>query len=114
MEQVEKIKTATKALTELSEHKKEAANTLKGTGQQAAATRKLWREGNKSRLIQIGMALIVFPEPTAVSDILGTGLIAAGTIQKGIQSRSIFMEDIGKTFQSTLKEVINTKYNLQL
>jgi hypothetical protein len=60
------------------------------------------------------MALVVFPEPTPVSEMIGAGFIAAGAIQKGIQSRSIFIEDIGKTLQSTLKEVINTKHNLQI
>lgn len=114
MEQAEKIKMATKALTELSQQKKEAATTIQGTSQQTAATKKLWREGNKSRLIQIGMALVVFPEPTPISEVIGAGFIAAGAVQKGIQSRSIFMEDIGKTFQSTLKDVINTKQNLQI
>jgi hypothetical protein len=111
---VKEAKTAIKALTELAEAKSDTVNMLKGTRQRATATKKLWREGNKSRLIQIGMALIVLPEPTPVTPTIGACFIAAGAIQKGIQSRSIYMEDITKTLQSTLKEIVASKYNLQI
>ena len=111
---VENAKVAVKALTELAEIKKSAAGSMRETRMQGAATKKLWREGNKSRLIQIGMALIVLPEPTPITPTIGACFIAAGAVQKGIQSRSIFMEDITKTLQSTLKEVVNTKYDLQI
>jgi hypothetical protein len=110
---VQDAKTAIKALTELAEDKKYAAQALKGAGQDACVSKKLWREGNKSKLIKIGMALVVFPEPTPISEIVGAGFIAAGLVQKGIQSRSIYMEDITKTFQSTLREIVATKYDLQ-
>jgi hypothetical protein len=109
---IEEAKTAIKALAELAEIKGDAANMLRGTRQQAAATGKLWRAGNKSKLIKIGMALIVFPEPTPISEIIGAGFLVAGAVQKGIQSQSIYMEDIGKTLKSTLKEIAEAKYNL--
>jgi hypothetical protein len=104
----------TKALAELSESYKDLYRGIKGTSGEGAATKKLWREGNKSRLIQIGMALIVLPEPTPVTPTIGACFIAAGVIQKGIQSRSIYMEDITKTLQNTLKEIVASKYNLQI
>jgi hypothetical protein len=107
-------KTFAKALNELSQSQKDLANTLKDTGRQAAVTKKLWREGNKSKLIKIGMALIVLPEPTPVSEIIGACFVAAGAIQKGIQSQSLYIEDIGKAFQNSLREVIATKYDLQV
>ena len=111
---IEHAKTATKALEELYENKKELAYSMNDMGRQVAATQKLWREGNKSKLIKIGLALIVFPEPTPISEIVGAGFVAAGMIQKGIQNQSIFMEDIKKTFQSTLKEIIASRRDLQI
>jgi hypothetical protein len=111
---VKNAKVAAKALSELAEIRGSAAVSLKETKMQACATKKLWREGNKSRLIQIGMALIVLPEPTPVTPTIGACFIAAGAIQKGIQSRSIFMEDITKTLQSTFREVVSAKYDLQI
>ncbi len=56
----------------------------------------------------------MIPEPTPVTPTIGACFLAAGAIQKGIQSRSIFMEDITKTLQSTLKEIVASKYNLQI
>jgi hypothetical protein len=87
---------------------------VKGTANAAEATKKLWREGNKSRLIKIGVSLIVFPEPTPISETIGACFIAAGAVQKGIQSRTIYLEDITKTFKNTLKDVLETSQNLRV
>ncbi len=106
---VEDAKVAIKALAELHATKTSAAQTLKNTKQENWNTKHLWREGNKSNLIKIGMALVAFPEPTPTSEIIGAGFIAAGAVQKGIKSRAVYMEDITKTLNSTLKQLANTK-----
>jgi hypothetical protein len=111
---IEEAKTAAEALTELAENEQDFSNAIRGMSQDVKSTKKLWREGNKSRLIKIGVTLIMFPEPTPISETIGACFVAAGAIQKGIQSRSMFIEDIKKTFQSTLKEVYSTKHNLQI
>jgi len=111
---VEEAKTAAKALSELNESYSELFGAIRGTADGAEASKKLWRAGNKSKLIKIGVALIVFPEPTPISETVGACFVAAGAIQKGIQSRSLYMEDITKAFKNTLKDVWTTKHNLQL
>jgi hypothetical protein len=111
---LEEAKTAADALTELAENEQDFSNVIKGMSREVGMTKKLWREGNKSRLIKIGVTLIMFPEPTPISETIGACFVAAGAIQKGIQSRSMFMEDIKKTFRDTLKEVYATKHNLQI
>jgi hypothetical protein len=111
---LEQAKTATKALTELSEYQKELYAVMKSTIRQTAATKRLWREGNKSRLIKIGGALIVFPDPTPCTVIVGAGFLAAGLVQKGIQSRYLYADDISKTFNSTFKELCAARFNLQI
>jgi hypothetical protein len=105
-------RTALKTLTELSEAKNDAKAALRNTCIQCESTSKLWREGNKSRLIKIGMALVVFPEPTPLSETIGAGFIAAGAVQNAIRSRAIYIEDIGKTLKDTFRDVIDTKHNL--
>ena len=110
----EEAKQATKALTELAESYKDLYSGMKGTSREVAATKKLWREGNKSKLIKIGIALIIFPDPSPVGEIVGAGFLAAGAIQKGIQNKSLYVGDIKKTFESTLKEVCSTKHNLRI
>jgi hypothetical protein len=110
----EEAKQATKTLTELVEGYKDVYDGIKGTSREAAATKKLWHEGNKSKLIKIGVACIMFPDPSPVGDIIGAGFITAGMVQKGIQKQSIYLGDIKKTFESTLKEVFSTKHNLRI
>jgi hypothetical protein len=110
----EQAKTAAKALNELNESYVDMLGAIKGTADTAEATKKLWREGNKSRLIKIGVALVVFPEPTPISETIGACFIAAGAVQKGIQNRAIYLEDITKTFKNTLKDVLETCNSMRI
>ena len=110
----EQVKNTTRALKELTESYVDLFDAVKGTANSARATKKLWRQGNKSRLIKIGVSLIFFPEPTPISETIGACFIAAGAVQKGIQSRYIYIEDIAKTFKSTLKDVLATSQSLQV
>jgi hypothetical protein len=110
----EQVRNATKAMNELSESYIDLFDTVKGTAKAAGSAKKLWREGNKSRLIKIGMSLIVFPEPTPISETIGACFVAAGAVQKGIQSRAIYLEDITKTFKKTLKNVLQTSQYMRV
>jgi hypothetical protein len=105
----EEIKTMTNALGELSESYVDLIQTMKGSVKEVKETKRLWREHNKSKLIKIGLALIVFPEPTPISETVGSVLVAAGAVQQGIRQRSLFVNDIYKTFQNTFKEIRDTK-----
>ena len=105
---------ATKAAVEFSQNQKDAAAAIQETRRKAMANQKLWKEGNKSRLIQVGMALIAFPEPTPITVIVGSGLVAAGSIQRGIKNQSIYMEDIPKSLTSAFREIYNQRNSLKL
>jgi hypothetical protein len=110
----EQVKNATKAVNELSESYIDIVGAVKGTANAAKSAKKLWREGNNSKLIKIGLSLIVFPEPTPISETIGACLIAAGAVQKGIKSRAIYLEDITKTFKNTLRDVLETSQHMQV
>lgn len=105
----EDLKIRVSALNELSESYCDLLNTVNGTVKELKATRRLWKNGNESKLIKLGFALIVFPEPTPISETVGACFVAAGAIQKGIRSRTIYMEDVSKTFQSVFKELLKAK-----
>jgi len=102
---VEETKAAIKAVTEAIKDRNELASVIKDNGQVASDVKKVFREGNKSKLIKLGVALIVFPEPTPVSELVGAGFVVAGTIQKGIRNRAGFAEDIGMDFKKAIKEL---------
>jgi len=106
---VEEAKTAVKALSEVTEGRRESVSAIADLGKQAAATKKLFREGNKSKLIKLGVSLILFPEPTPISEIVGGSLVVAGAVNKGIQNRAAFTEDIGKEFKKALKDLTLTR-----
>jgi hypothetical protein len=110
---MERAKQTTKSLYELAECYTEVQRALKTTGRESARTKKLWREGNKSNLIKIGMACIMFPDPSPVGEIIGAGFLIAGAVQKGIQKRPLYVNDIKKNLENTLKEINSTQCNLR-
>jgi len=107
----DEIETLADALKELNENYIDVIQTMKETTKEVKATKQLWRKGNNSILIKLGLALIAFPDPT-ISDIIGTVLVAAGTVQMGIRRRTIYVEDVYKTFHNTLKDMWAIKRNV--
>ena len=112
----EQVKATTEALKELSESYVDVIGAVKSTANAAADTKKLWREGNKSRLIKIGLVSLIGVgsgktiKDNPISETIGACFIAAGAVQKGIKSRAIYLEDITKTFKSTLHDVLETSH----
>ena len=106
------MKATVNALKELNESYVDLMQAMKGTIKEVKTTRRLWQDGKKSRLIKLGLALIVFPEPTPISETIGTFLVAAGAVQAGIRRRTIYVEDAYKSFKDTLKEMRNIKDSL--
>ncbi|MEM3642213.1 MAG: hypothetical protein QXH37_09865 [Candidatus Bathyarchaeia archaeon] len=107
----DEAKTVANALTELSESYADFINSLNGTVKTVKASKKLWNNGSKPWLIKLGVALLVFPEPV-ISDILGSFLIAAGTVQEGIRRRTLHVEDVPKTFKTIIKELQTVEENV--
>jgi len=102
---MEKAKQTSKALYELSDSYVELHKAIKSTTQTTAQAKKLWREGNKSNLIKIGMACILFPDPSPVGEIIGAGFLVAGTVQKGVQKRTLYVSDFKKNIDSIQREL---------
>lgn len=97
--------SAIESLKELSESYLDFAVNIRNFSEELKGAGKLWRAGNKSRLIKLGLTLIVFPEPTPISETVGACLVAAGAVQQGIRNRTLFVEDVPKACAKTLKDV---------
>jgi hypothetical protein len=110
---LEKAKLKKKSIQELTECYVETYSAVKSTARVVAGSKKLWREGNKSNLIKIGVACIVFPDPSPVGEIIGAGFLVAGAVQKGIQKRTLYLEDIRKDLKATLKELGNAQASIR-
>ena len=111
---MERARLTAKSLQELTECYTDLHRAIKSTASTTAKTKKLWREGNKSNLIKIGMACIMFPDPSPISEIVGAGFLVAGAVQKGIQKRTLYVGDIKKNLESTLRELGATQGNIHL
>ncbi|MGB9676735.1 MAG: hypothetical protein ACPL0C_06070 [Candidatus Bathyarchaeales archaeon] len=109
---VEDVKTTVDVLNELNESYVDFLHSMKGTIREARTAKQLWRCENKSKLIKLGLALIVFPEPTPISETIGSILVAVGAVQQGIKNHAIYVEDVYKQFKNTLLEMRKLKENL--
>ena len=90
----------------------DAHGSMKGVEREAQSLKKLWREKNQSKLVKIGVALILFPDPT-ISDVVGTGLVAAGLLHDRIKNSGLFMEDVFKTYPRLFKELQSARQSLE-
>jgi hypothetical protein len=108
----DKMKLMTDSLSELSESYVDLIQAVKGTAEEMKNARKLWREGNKSKLMKLGLTLIFFPEPTPISETVGAFLLAAGAVKKGVEHNTLYADDVYKTFRNTLKEVQRIKHQI--
>lgn len=101
-----RAQTALESLKELSECYADLATNVRGVSQELKDVGKLSRAQNKSRLIKLGLALIVFPEPTPISETVGACLVATGAIQQAIRNRALFIEDVPKVYAKAIRDVI--------
>jgi hypothetical protein len=109
---MERLKATRQALNEINESYIDLIKETKATAHTVHDTKQLWRAGYKSRLIKVGIALIVFPDPSPTTEIVGGCLVAAGAVQKAIRNRALFAEDVKKTFQSTMKDLSTMRENI--
>ena len=56
-------------------------------------------------LISLGIALVMFPEPFMVSDVIGGGIIAAGFLYNRAVPPPMYVDDIFKTIEEQVKTI---------
>lgn len=86
----------------------ETASCMKGVAEGAAQVNQLYDHGyggaGKS-LISLGIALIMFPEPTMVSDVIGCGVVASGMLYNKVVPPPIYIDDVFKSIEDQLKSL---------
>ncbi|MCK4435331.1 hypothetical protein KAU87_00810 [Candidatus Bathyarchaeota archaeon] len=71
----------------------------------ADSIKHLCRKSNQGNLAKIGLALIAFPFPIIIDDLLGWPLLAAGLVQRKIKNSATYLDDTGKALPGVLKEL---------
>jgi len=106
------LKTTATVLQELGLSYQETLEIMKGVTKDLRSTKSLWRDGDKSRLVKIGLTLIACPEPTPISETIGVFVLSLGMIQKKMKKSTLHIEDIYKTFQDVNRSLLRTRQEL--
>jgi len=106
------LRTMTTVLQELGLSYEEVLRAMKGIPKDLRSTRSLWKDGDKSRLVKIGLALIACPEPTPISETLGAFVLSLGIIQNKRKNSTLHVEDVYKTFQDVNRSLLRTRQEL--
>jgi hypothetical protein len=95
----------------LNQSSKETASAIHDFSNTLHQTQRLRKQVKRPILIQVGIALIAFPDPT-ISDVLGTAFVAAGLIQLKMRNSALHIEDVYKTFPKVFKELSTIRLSL--
>jgi len=104
-----------KAAKELGETFTETVTIINGMNGAVKEVNQLYDHGyggaGKS-MISLGIALVMFPEPTMVSDVIGGGVIAAGLLYNQLVPPPIYIDNIFDTIQEQVKVIHSTGEDL--
>lgn len=74
-------------------------------GTMLKSIKRLCKEKNEGNMVKIGLALIAFPLPIVIDDVLGVALLTGGLIQRKIKNSASYLEDVNKLFPNLVKEL---------
>ncbi|KPV65240.1 MAG: hypothetical protein AOA65_0390 [Candidatus Bathyarchaeota archaeon BA1] len=105
------LKSMVEVLRDLGLSYEEALDAMSGVAMEMRSLRRLWRLGNDTTLIKLGLALIAFSEPI-VSDVIGAMLVSAGILQIKMRRSTLYIDDVHNTFQVMFRELQTIKHGL--
>ena len=103
------------AAKELGETFKDTATIINGMNGAIEEANQLYDHGQGgagNSLISLGIALVAFPEPTMVSDVVGAGIVATGLLYNKFVSPPLYVDNIFETIQSQVKAIHSTGEDL--
>jgi hypothetical protein len=86
-------------------------DSMKSITTGVGSLKTLWREKNQSRLIKLGVAIMLIPDP-GFSDVVGAAVVAAGLVQNKIKNSGLYLEDVYKTYPRLFKELHSARQEL--
>ncbi len=108
----DELKSTVEALRELGLSYKESVDVIQGVSDEIRSVRRLWKKESKSKLIKLGLSLIVFPEPTPISETLGAVVLTAGLIQNKVRLSNLHIDDVYSTLQGVMRDLQTIKHGL--
>jgi hypothetical protein len=96
------------AANELGNSFKDAAGLATNISQAMYELNNLYDHGYSGAgdsMISFGVTLVMFPEPFMISDVVGSGVIAAGLLYNRFVPHALYIDDIFETIQEQVKAV---------
>ena len=109
---VDKGKLSVDIVRELCLSLKETASNMNGVARELHPVKRFFAECDKPKLIGLGVTLLILPEPTGVSDVVGAALVSAGVIQAKMRQSALHIEDIYHTFPQVMRDLRTIKQGL--
>jgi hypothetical protein len=103
------------AAKELGETFTETATIINGMNGAVEEVNQLYDHGYGGAgngMISFGIALVVFPEPTMVSDAIGGGIVAAGLFYNKLVPPPLYIDNVFETIQSQVQAIHSTGEDL--
>ena len=98
----EELKNVATMFRELGLSYEETLDAMRRVAKDSHFAGRLWKDGDKARLVKAGLALIVFPEPTPISETLGACVLSLGLIESRMKRSALHVEDVYTTFQEVI------------
>lgn len=103
------------AAKELGETFTDTATIISGMNGAVEEANQLYDHGQGgagNSMISLGIALVAFPEPTMISDVVGAGIVATGLLYNKFVSPPLYIDNIFETIQSQVKAIHSTGEDL--
>jgi hypothetical protein len=103
------------AAKELGETFTDTATIINGVNGAVEEANQLYDHGQGgagNSMISFGIALVAFPEPTMISDVVGAGIVATGLLYNKFVSPPLYIDNIFETIQSQVKAIHSTGEDL--
>ena len=105
----EDIRKITSSLEERAKTLDEFGKIQNGLSKTATSLNEMFGKpetmDEKSKLIKIGTTLILIPEPTPITPVVGAAMIGAGLLESKFKKKPLTIYQTRKEFAETLKEL---------
>lgn len=112
--ETEDLSDFTRVVRELGLCYEEVLGAMDRSVKELRSAKRLWREGDKSRLVRLGLTLLAFPTPVPFDDMVGLILLSAGLIQSKIKTLALYADDIRMSFPRIIDELNDIRQDLVL
>ena len=113
---IENAKAVEEAAKELGQTYEESADLLHGFTDNLTEVKNLYDNGSGGlgkSMISFGITLVLIPEPTCISDVIGAGMIGTGFLYNKLFPPPIYVNDIFKTIEAQVRSIKDTGESLQ-